>query len=436
MSHYSDARNILSIILRTPQGATDEALVRQCLLDNMSYRLPKQAATDRMIGLREAWRWWKNRHRSAINQGDGTNSDLLIVSGKAQLGGAMEYVTACTLTSPGYVVCKDELFGDLTAQEKWKHLFFCLQMVWRCFFSPKRANEALLIREVTEWTSVLRLTAHKRTQKVYNFIPFEKDTNLLSLLFKQKGIHHVLIPSAGPLATHNHTLLGDELIISTPYHKEELKKFHHTIRVQRVTRWIPERAQLYIRRYLSPLATTPKTIGFYSHGSWLRAMQSHADNGLRLEYAEERLMQDLSRFLKKYPEYRLVIFAHPREKKVDILQRSREYYSRFFDMNQVEFTGAEVKTAFAFEKVDLAVAAFSTIQYERLFCKFKMLIGNYGIPDFPLPGSALQSICFNSYDAMESLLLKSAALSADDFFTSFGLEEYTFESPDVILPNA
>jgi hypothetical protein len=436
MVTYAEVRGMLKHVMATSIGPSDEWLVKQCLLHNMSYRLPKQASVDPMIGVREWRRWWRRRSSDRAYEGDGCNRDLLLLSNKSQLEGASDYVKACIGHKPGFVLLKDDLFGSMKSGEQMQHLLFSLGIVLRCFFSDHRSNLALLIREVPEWISVLRFSKQQGIKKVYNFIPFEKDTNFLSMLFRDAGIEHVLIPSAGPLATHNHMLLGTELIISTPYHKEELLHFRETIRVGKITRWIPERSQQYVHRYLSTRPTPAKTIGFYSHGSWLRSRQSHADNGLGIEHAEERLMADLSRFLKAHPDFRLVIFAHPREKKPEVLEQSMAYYGKYFSMDNgsVTFTGPEVKTALAFDMVDIAVAAFSTIQYERLFCKFKMLIGNYGIEGFPLRGSSLARICFRRYEDMEALLLKSTALSADAFFAEFGLEDYSFQAPDVTLP--
>jgi hypothetical protein len=297
---------------------------------------------------------------------------------------------------------------------------------------------ALLIREVHEMTALMSVLDDLAAKHLFNFIPFEVDTNLISLLCRDQRVEVTLIPSAGPLRTHNHTLLGEELIVSTPYHLEELSELRDSIRVKRVTRWIPERTQQFFRQYFSAPEPPAQTIGFYSHGSWLRELQQHAENGLGIEQAEEQLTRDMSAFLKKHPQFSMIIFAHPREKQSSLLAQTEAHYRRYFDLDtgQVRLATLEEKTPLCFHKVDVAVAAFSTVQYERLFCGYKMLIGVYGIKGFPMEGSSLSSICFHNAEALEQFILRSSEMSRPEFFVHFGLEDYTMHSSQVKLPQA
>ncbi|MFT4778429.1 MAG: hypothetical protein ACI923_000959, partial [Flavobacteriales bacterium] len=95
-------------------------------------------------------------------------------------------------------------------------------------------------------------------------------------------------------------------------------------------------------------------------------------------------------------------------------------------LTNVEIVQQGVQTSKAFNQVDIAVAAFSTILYERLFCGFKTFIGNYGMNHFPLPNSSLETICFNNETQLKELLVKASQITRKDFFQEFGLKPYHF----------
>jgi hypothetical protein len=96
----------------------------------------------------------------------------------------------------------------------------------------------------------------------------------------------------------------------------------------------------------------------------------------------------------------------------------------------VDIAGKEVRTSGSFEQVDIAMAAFSTILYERMFCGFKTLIGNYGFESFPMKSSSLRNICFHDSQQMDKLVVDASGMSKDKFFDTHGLIGYRyFEYP-------
>jgi hypothetical protein len=258
-------------------------------------------------------------------------------------------------------------------------------------------------------------------------VPFFVDGNYLSLLVKSAGVKISKLPSPGPLKTHNHILLGTELLLSSQYQFEELALLPN-IHIKEVKKWVPEYAFTYIDRYKEGQFVPPAlTIGFYSHGGWLRKSQGHADDGLSIPDAEHQLLTDLSKFLEENKSFSLRIYPHPREKRPEIIEQTREFYAGYFKSSNFELAGPEVRTSMAFEQCDIGLAAFSTILYERLFCAFKTLIGNYGFPDFPHAESPLNNICFASFSGLEEKLLSASKQSQDDFFKDRGLAGYRYQ---------
>ena len=429
---YRDVLKKTRSVLSDTNAASDETLVKQCLLTSVSFRLPAESQFDRLIGFREWIRTSKKilSRQSYINDLSADSFSAVLSSNANQWQAVNDYIEYSAGERIALFLLKDHLLSGV--KSKWSflfvHSFFALGQAIRCVFSNDRSNRALLIREVVEITVLLSIIEERKIKHLYNFVPYEKDSNLISLLLRDRGVVTTLIPSAGPLRTHNRYMLGDEIIFSTPYHFEEQKVFQHTIRAKKITRWIPEKTNQYISRYLQPLATPSCVLGFYSHGSWIRELAGHSSDGLNIAEAEKQLMLDLQKFLKANPEYRLIIFAHPREKSDAMYAKTVEHYSQYFDMKTggIQISGKDVKTALAFEQVDIALAAFSTILYERLFAGFKTLIGNYNIPDFPMNGSPLTNICFSNATQLEECIHEASGESTQVFFERCGLSEYTF----------
>jgi hypothetical protein len=213
--------------------------------------------------------------------------------------------------------------------------------------------------------------------------------------------------------------------LSSPYHHEELKVFSNSIRYESLLKWGPERALTYIERYRTYKPESSKSvIGFYSHASWLRLAQDHADVGLNIPKAEEKLLNDLFRFVNENKEFELRIFLHPRERAPEMIEATKSYYNSKLGEGKYQFNDFSKPTTACFEDAGIAMAAFSTILFERLFSGYKTLIGNYGIPDFPLKGSNLNAICFSDYNRLSLLIEECTRESDSDFFKRNKLEDY------------
>ncbi len=414
----------------------EELLAGKCLLENMSYRLDRSAAKDRLVGFRETFRIIKrmrssgncahtvksfSKSNSAILSGTFSNENLIL-----------GYFSKSTGSSPDYFISRDFLGGEFAAGNKgllsW--FLFAFSISISCVFSKNRSNKALIIREVAELAWLLGFLSKNKITHLYNFYPYEKDSNLIALGCRAKGIKSTLIPSNGPLRLHNHTMVADEVVFVTPYHFEEYNTFlNDSITCKKILRWMPEKAHTYIDRYANKVFEEKKyCLGYYSHGSWIRVEQGHTNNGLNLLESEERVLRDLKRFLEENSLFSVVVYAHPRERNAAVIAQTEKYYSDRLPSNRFSLANSSTKTAEAFEMVDIAVAAYSSIVYERLFCGFKMIIGTEGIAAFPLKNSSLEKISYIGYESMKSMLLKYSELSSEEFFEQLGLTEYRYTS--------
>ncbi|MFM9984160.1 MAG: hypothetical protein ACKVOK_02960 [Flavobacteriales bacterium] len=409
---------------------TDEYLAAVCFFEHMTYRLTEADKSDQLIGLRMSRRLMKRLFSKS-------KEAILVVHPEQPtivLGGIIRtrdiivnYVDRCADQPVGTYIAKDFITGvDLP---RWSLLFcmipFMVRQSWRAVISKRRINFALSIHEVFEIAYLKYYIRTKGIKHIYDWIPYEKDSNFLSLQMMKEGAEVTKIPSPGPLATHNRIMIGTEIIFSTPYHFEELKRFGDTIRAQKFSKWPPQGAEANIQQYMDHPQPPRFTLGFYSHGSWVRKAEKHAQHGRAVDVAEAKILGLLGRFIQENPEFKLTIFPHPRERKHSMEMITR-FYTTTIGHNQFSIVDKSHGTVASFHLVDIAIGAFSSILYERMYCGYKTLIGNIGFHDFPMNGSTLNTISFVAYEEMQELIKRFAPQSDDWFFEQTKLDEYRY----------
>lgn len=416
---------------RSLQSSGDELqhLAWKCLTENITYRLDQSAQRDRLIGFKvllqtvrkvrsgiKPYKYREGNPNAAILEGLFIYEDI-----------KYEYV-ARQAEKAGLFISKTDLPAIFRGRLPFNFIRFAMGIAISClFYSKNRANRAMHIAMVAELAALKKAIEELQIRRIYEFAPYLIDSNW-SFLEIRDDVEHYKFPSPGPLRTHHHTLLAETLVICSAYHEEELPSLPN-VKAENVELWLPESSFIYIDRYLS-MTQEPKTgtLGYYSHASWLRKEEGHTDNGLNIGEAEDQVLQDLGSLLEKHPEWKIVIFPHPRERKEEILPRTHAFYQTYFQSEQFELSAPGTSTAFTFEQIDVAVSAFSAILYERLFCGYKTLIGNKGIPNFPDKGSALNAICFSDLAQLEEQILRSFSQSREAFFTSNGIHRYRYDA--------
>jgi hypothetical protein len=411
---------------------SNEYLAAVCLFEYPSYRLHEYDKYDRLIGFRTLVRTLRRilRNKKGCNMLDSSADSIVVSSSKNRLE-IINYITRSGNAHIHSYLDRDHMslgdFGNWSLAVRW--LPFALRQSIKCISSPYRSNIALTIAEIPEIAFLIKYTKANGIRLVYDFLPYEVDSNFMYLMLQKNEIEVFKIPSSGALATHHKILLSDHLALSTPYHFEEVKKFDSTIRVRQVHLWPPEKAHLYYSQYKEKRQIEEYgTLGFYSHGEWLRRAQNHSKIGIRIGEAEEAILGMLGTFVRKNPNYKLRIFPHPRELKPEFKQDMLAHYRSCIGHDKFEIFTEQGGTSKHFAKAEIAISAFSTILYERLYCGYKTLIGNMFITEFPMNQSSLNSICFKTQDELEAMLNRFGNMNAETFFTETGLIKYRMES--------
>ncbi|MFM7722274.1 MAG: hypothetical protein ACKO7C_04640, partial [Bacteroidota bacterium] len=299
------------------------------------------------------------------------------------------------------------------------HLF-ALRLSLQCLVDSRRLNLALLIREVVEWTAVFDFISTNNIKEFFDFTPFEKDSNALACLLKQHKIKVTKIPSPGPFAGHHTFMIADEVVVSSAYQLEEIPHIKQWY-VSRLLHWPAEQYSRYAHCYMNPPFPPKNTIGFYSHGEWVRRKAGHANFGFGIEENELFLLDSLKVFLKKYPHFHLLVFPHPKER---LDPEFESFYASKFEGSAIQIAPLEMKSSENFFKVNIGVMAYSTLLFERLALGYKTFIGTNFQTSFPLEGSPLKNLCLSNYDQFEHAFLIANEERDQDFFIRCQLEKY------------
>ncbi|MEY3835878.1 MAG: hypothetical protein RI989_1306 [Bacteroidota bacterium] len=417
MSNLNSAIRFAKQLLKRPMRTSEDIQLRMLqhrLLSDLTYRLPKSAKRDLFIGFKE---WKRILSRKQISKTFEAGESFVLVSTSNQIEIAKEYISANTSNQTLNVLVREEL--SLPSYNMQFHLL-ALRISLKCLFDSKRVNLALVIREVVEWTAIVSALSENNSTAYFDFTPFEKDSNALAYFLMEKGIHVTKIPSPGPLSGHHTFMVADAVVLSSAYQLEELPSFKHFY-VKSFLNWPPEQYMRYASHYANAPLPPKNTIGFYSHGEWIRRKAGHADFGMGIQENEVFLLNALKTFLEKHSEFQLIIFPHPKERQD---QEFEKHYNALLRGTNYSIAPSELKSSENFFKVNIGLMAYSTLLFERLSLGYKTFIGTNYPTSFPLEGSPLKNLCLSSFEELESALLLAQEETEKEFFARQGLEKY------------
>jgi hypothetical protein len=340
-----------------------------------------------------------------------------LVSTSNQKEIAAEYISTNSGFKDLHVLVREELSIDSLPLKS--HLF-ALRISLQCMFDSRRVNLALLIREVVEWTAVSDFISTNNIKEFFDFTPFEKDSNALAFLLMENGVKVTKIPSPGPFAGHHTFMIADEVVVSSAYQLEEIPNFKQWF-VSGLLHWPAEQYSRYAHCYTNAPLPPTNTIGFYSHGEWVRRKAGHANFGFGIQENEQFILESLKTFLNKHPNFQLIVFPHPKERSDSEFQT---FYSSLFEGTNTIIAPIEMKSSETFFRVSMGLMAYSTLLFERLALGYKTCIGTNFQTSFPLEGSPLKNLCLSDYESLEAALLLANEETEKEFFERCRLEKY------------
>ena len=407
---------------------TEEQLAGENLFVFSSFRLPAASDQRPLIGFSVLKAAIGRSLKPSTSPPLPDHSEGIIISSSScDHVNAQHYIRSMSGKKNLAYIIKDRISfrGEFSWTEWIAWFFFAIKQSLRTLSGKHRSNLALSIIEVLEISVLLKWLEQKNLKLIYDFVPFEVDSNFMYLCTRALGVHTTKIPSPGPLSTHNKIMLCDTLVLSGGYHFEELSRLKARYHIGNSISWPPERAHTYYELYAkAAVKTNPLTLGFYSHGEWIRKKNGLVKDTSSLLQAEEESLRFLGRFLSEHPDFSLTIYPHPKERKSCTAEDLQSYYIAMTGCSRISIASADKGTTLRFQEVDIAITCYSTIIFERLYCGFKTLIKRIDEHAFPNAGSPLNTVCFENYEQLSALIINAASVDNTHFFQQHKLNSY------------
>ncbi len=402
------------------------------LFSKQTFRLPKSAQKDFLIIIKTYFFVLKQIFfvKPEIHILD-TGNVVAFDSGFNAEEKRLQYLKHFNVT-PGYFLSRQNLIGSLSILQACVHfifvtLFFISLLPFS--FAKNKVNYAMLLREIVEWTNLISIFKKNKINKLYHFCIYEKDANFLTYLLNKKNIWVSKITSEVPLDFANKIIVTNELCLCFAYQVEEVEAFKTTMFYDRLQVWLPEMQISYLNNYSNRTFEIPlNTIGFYSSALWLRKKLNHTPADIGSYDVEEILLRNIAQYLVKNRNLKLIIFTHPLEKRTaENSLLTKQYYEDIFGTEMeknIELSDDKIKSTEIFHKVNIGIAVFSTIVFERLSLGFKTILAPFGKKDFPLMSSPFRNICVYTKEELFEIMDKNLNLTKAHFFENNGISSY------------
>ena len=329
-------------------------------------------------------------------------------------------------------IWKDKLLGYFNFTDKFFQVFF--EALLFVFLLPAgllakyRGSVGLIFTEYIELANLLKVVEKQKVSTLYYYSIYEKDSNISSIALQNIGVKVNKITSLTPIKFWNNIIVAaDTLILCDMNQVEELESFKNTIQVGKVEIWGPETITGAASHYIdgSKYDTNKNVIRFYSTASYLRALQGEVDHK-NMKNNEDTVNVYLAEYLKSHPGIKLVVFPHPREKRDEVKDTVSKHYKSFFEGLNYSMYDSPLTSSQCFDTVDLGVAMYSSVMYERLYFGFKSLMMPFGEDGLELPGKALNYICAKDKAEFFSKIDMFLGLSVLEYFNKTGLKKSPF----------
>ncbi len=370
------------------------------------------------------------KKKNQVIQYNQNTANAVFDSGASSSDLRIEYVENLSKEKIQYYIAKDTLLAYQNFIQ-FSIIFFFLFLsfpftLFLSLVSKNKLHSPLIVLQLVECFHLLNIVKKNRIKKVHYFSIFEGDSNIVAHILMKESVFVNKIPSEVPLVFHNKTVIANQLSVCFAYQLDEYDKYRDTMFVDLIESWAPESFFKNDKRFLfkERELNTMYDIGFFSSGNWLRKKLGHADLEDKLYLREEDILKNLIAYCEIH-HLKLCIFLHPLEKKLAHRYLSMEYYDSFLAKSHVYLFDIDTPSIEGFDRINLGIALYSTLMYERLFLGFKTLI----IPSAWRKSFIEESSFFNIIVDEKDIsfkIEKNLPLSEEAFFNLNNLKNYRF----------
>jgi hypothetical protein len=311
--------------------------------------------------------------------------------------------------------------------------FYCsLHMLFMSpitFISRNRGYYAMNILEVCEVVILTRLLSRQGIKHLYYHGPFNRESNLASLLLEKEGILSYKVPSIAPLKIFYRNVVSHSFFLIGAQHEEEydslMKNEWLVDNVERMPCFNhKELESIMIENQALPKAEKG-SLAFISRGIWRREQLGLQESEYLEMKSEKVLLTLLKEYLNKRGIDEINILCHPIEKRTDeLFKETHAYYSDFFGDIEV-ILGEPEKTSYQlFNQFDVIVSGYSSTNIDCLFMGGKVVYSFIGMTENLFEKTNLSNVVAMDPTQLFELLDNVREIDEDTYFSSFHLEKY------------
>jgi len=421
----------LGTIIRYLLGNKKDRIIISDLFGKFSYRYNEKEKNRFSIILTLFNKSLQCLWQPAQQPTDNTTATILVYDGKNEFNTRQRYLHYI-LNEPYAYIWRQKLAGTMSIGARLAFSLFLIALLpvflIIALFKENRAACGLVLLELVECKMLSRsLRSLPKVQNVIIFAAFEKDVPFIAAFLINK--HHLsvqLVPSSNPLKNFYTRGICTTFTFTAAFHVKEFDTLKQQWFYTSTTNWPPFGYEDVLPRLVSFRKPPPRTIGFFSSGNWLREKEGHVSLGLNERQAEKLLQLCLKEFILKHPQYTLVIFLHPLEKRNEqVLRQTRDYYGSLYG-EKIQFAPIEQNSVSNFDLVDLGIAVYSSTIFQRLFAGMKACFVPFDMPYNYFNDERLEKISIrNEADFIDSLIAFSD-MDTDSFISRYEMTDYTY----------
>lgn len=294
------------------------------------------------------------------------------------------------------------------------------------FSGRRRASIGLVPVDFVRLCLLVRSMERGPVRNIVWFHGYEKGTALLVLYLIEHGGQKVrIVPSPNPIRNFYTHVVASTFVFTIPFHQDEYRVLRDGWAVEGTDSWPMYRTERI--RAVAGRTTEPGTVGFVSSGNWLRGRIGKNQIGADFDANEEEAMRWCVAFAKARPGTTMKVFLHPLERRPEFLEDSMQH---FLDLGvDAEAIQTNVPMGLHPEKMDVAVALYSSALLERLHAGYKAIYAQPGMPPDYFMSGAITGLIASDEAAFHALLERTLACSAQEFFARPGLAAYGLGPP-------
>lgn len=296
-------------------------------------------------------------------------------------------------------------------------------------FTRNRAALFLVLLELTECRLLAQtLKNMPYVKKLILFSAFEKDVAFLSAyLMDVRGLEVQLVPSSNPLKNFYQQGICTIFTFTAAFHQSEFETLRDNWIYTAIEEWPPFGYEQVLQRLPSFNTPPAKTIGYFSSGNWLREQEGHVSLGLNERDAEKKLLHCLQAFLSDHPDYTLIVYLHPLEKRnKEVLDNTYRFYSARFG-NNITYAPPDRDSLSNFDLADMGISVYSSTVFQRLFAGMKTCFAPFDMPYNYFNDDRLERISIRDSASFDETLLAFSELDCDRYFEQYNLSAYRYQ---------